>query len=47
MNNFTSTCNQPVTSATCSGALNPVTYIDSLCFVRVNKKYLIYLLFTS
>ncbi len=36
MNDFTSTCSQLVTTATCNGALNPVTYINSLCFIQVN-----------
>lgn len=40
MNNFTSTCSQLVNSGTCSGVLNSTTYINSLCLIKVNKKYI-------
>lgn len=38
MNNFTSTCSQVVDNTTCTGALNPLTYMDPLCFFQVNRK---------
>lgn len=37
MNDFSSTCLQPVNEATCRGALNPVTYGNSLCLLRVSQ----------
>jgi hypothetical protein len=43
MNNFTSTCNQLVNSGTCTEGLNPANYINSLCFIPVNRKHVSYL----
>ncbi len=46
MNNFTSTCSQIVTSSTCTGVLNPLTY-NGTSLIKVNTEYYFFsLLFT-
>ncbi len=40
MNDFTSICNQVVSSSTCMAGLSPTTYVGPLCLIQVNRKHI-------